>query len=238
MLNLAIALVLICANLVALFVGGYLTLRPLLFLAGLACASAAILWMAWRRRTREFLGLVGVTVGVAIMDEYVHTLAGIFTYFDKWTPSPLAVLGWGPFVMLIVLAATYCHEFIPFKHKAGRFGVGLPLVSIVMVAALAKAQGYLEIIGWPLILVYALMGLASLYYCYNHTAAWGLSVMACSLAFGGSMEYMGSVEGLWSFHFSEPLCLFMVFTWALRVWTILAVCYLLDMEPADHKDEG
>jgi len=51
------------------------------------------------------------------------------------------------------------------------------------------------------------------------------------------MEYVGSVEGLWSFHFGQPLCLFMVFVWALRVWTILAVCYLLGISFAKCTDK-
>jgi len=228
-LNLAMAFALICVNLVAFLVGGYQALRPFLFLAGLGCASAATLWMASRWRTPEFLGLLGVTIVVAILDEYAHTSAGVFTYFDKGTPSPLAVSGWGLFVALIVVGATYCHGFLSLKHR-GRFGVGLPLVSVIMVAVLVWAEGYSEVMGWPVILGYGLMSLASLYYCYTHPVGWCLCVMACGLALGASMEYLGSFEGLWSFHFDEPLCLFMIFVWALRVWTVLAVCCLLGLE--------
>ena len=236
-LNLAMALVLICANLAAFFLGGYHTLGPYLFLAGLACAFCATVWMAWCQTTREFSALLAVTIGVAIVDEYAHTVSGVFTYFDKGTPSLLTVFGWGPFVALIVVSATCCRRFVPFRHRAGWFGVGLPLLSVIMIAALAKSQGYLGIIGWELVLVYGLMGLASLYYCCTRPLGWGLSAMACSVALGAGMEYVGSVEGLWSFHFGQPLCLFMVFVWALRVWTILAVCSLLGISFAKRTDK-
>ena len=44
------------------------------------------------------------------------------------------------------------------------------------------------------------------------------------------MEYLGGIEGLWVYQFDKPMALFIVFTWTLRVLTVLAASSLLGAE--------
>jgi hypothetical protein len=50
------------------------------------------------------------------------------------------------------------------------------------------------------------------------------------MMFSATMEYLGGVEGLWVYQHDEPMALFIVFTWALRVLTVLAASSLLGVE--------
>ena len=55
-------------------------------------------------------------------------------------------------------------------------------------------------------------------------------VVTSSLIFSAVMEYLGGIEGLWVYQFNEPMAIFIVFTWTLRIFTILAVSSLLGVE--------
>ncbi len=228
--NVIIALVLICATVAAFFAGRYYTLKPVLFLTGLAAASAATIWVALRTKTRSFLVLAGATLLLAIGDEYAHTSAGIFTYFDGGVPSPLTVFGWSLFVMLILTVGTFLVKILPQGSMNEWVGILPALVCIGLVPTLAAIEGYLELMSWLLLLIYVILAIASVYYSHKHTLRWNVSLMISSIVFGASMEYFGALEGLWSYGFGEPVSFFMIFTWALRVWTILAICSLLRIE--------
>jgi hypothetical protein len=44
------------------------------------------------------------------------------------------------------------------------------------------------------------------------------------------MEYLGGLEGIWVYQSNEPMAFFIVFTWTLRILTILAVSSLFGVE--------
>lgn len=229
--NLLIVFVLISATLIAFFLGGYHTLVPFLFLGGLAFASAVCIWAALRMKTRDLLVLTLVTIAMATIDEYAHTSAKTFTYFDYGVPSPLTVFGWGLFIIVILMVAKSLNKMIELKTgESGALRVLPALVSITLLIVSVVIQGYLTVISWLLSLIYIIMGITSLYYSYNHSLGWNVSTMISSLVVGALMEFVGALEGLWFFHFMEPLSLFMAFTWTLRTWTILAICSLLDVD--------
>jgi hypothetical protein len=230
--GLVVALVLVSANIAAFFYGEYHTLKPILFPLGLFVASVATVWVSLRTWFRTFTVLVLVTISVAFVDEYAHTASKIFTYFDGYTPSPLTVFGWGLFVILIIALARILYNYISLKESVA-LRLTPALLSILFLSILVYILGYLPIMSPLLIIVYLVLGAASIYYTYTHPAGWNWSLMIMSMVFGSGMEYIGSIEGLWSFHFGEPICLFMVFTWALRVWTILAICSIMgkDLTP-------
>ena len=54
--------------------------------------------------------------------------------------------------------------------------------------------------------------------------------MVGSLAFGFYMEFTGALEGLWTFRFMEPVSLFIVFSWPLRIWAVNAFCLLFNVD--------
>lgn len=68
---------------------------------------------------------------------------------------------------------------------------------------------------------------ASLHYSYSHRFGWSMRVAAFSLIFSTLMDYLCGIEVLWVYPSNEPMAVFIVFTWVLRVLTILEGSSLL-----------
>jgi hypothetical protein len=229
--NTLISLALIAVNALAFLWGGYHTLTPTLYVAGLAIASAVYIWMATKMETRDLAVLTGISVILAFIDEYAHTMADAFTYFDHMKPSPLTVFGWGLFIPGILTVAQLLHEKLPMERLGSSTPRTAPaIISIVLLIACVWTQGYLPILSLTLAQVYVLLGVASLYYTNWYPLGWNVWVMVASLMISALMESIGAMEGMWSFRFNEPLQFFLVFTWTLRTWTILAFSSLLGVK--------
>ena len=225
-----IVLVLISATVAGFFWGGYETLLPVWFLAGLFCVSAVDLWASLGIRTRELLTLAATTLAIASADEYLHVSTGVYAYFDRGTPSPISVFGTSLLMIFILVIARRLSKFLLWKNKKGVLGALPALVCIILQPALAGTQGYLPILKWPMIFLYVAMGAASVFYAYRHPLGWTMSLMISGMVVGATMEFIGSLEGMWSFHFLQPLPLFMILTWALRTWMVHAFCLLLGVD--------
>ena len=59
--------------------------------------------------------------------------------------------------------------------------------------------------------MYAVMALIGLIYSWRHSIEWNASIMVISLVVGGYMELIGSLAGLWHYHFMEPLAIFLCY---------------------------
>lgn len=57
-----------------------------------------------------------------------------------------------------------------------------------------------------------------------------MRVAAFSLIFSTLMDYLCGIEVLWVYPSNEPMAVFIVFTWVLRVLTILEGSSLLGIE--------
>jgi hypothetical protein len=229
--NALIVSALIAANVLAFLWGGYHTLTPILYVTGLALASAVYIWTATKMETRNLAALTGISVALALIDEYAHTTAGAFAFYDGMKPSPLTVFGWGLFIPAILTVAQLLHEKLPLEKLGRDIPKTAPAsLSIVLLIACAWTQGYIPVISLTLAQVYVLLGVASLYYTSRNPLGWNAWVMATSLAISALMESIGAMEGMWTYRFNEPLPLFMVFTWTLRTWTILAFSSLLGID--------
>jgi len=216
---------------IAFFWGGYHTLVPVLFILGLIAVSTICAWAALSMETRDLVVLTVVSLATAVIDEYAHTSAGAFTYFDGMTPSPLTVFGWGLFILGILTLAQFLYEKIPLGAMDSGTLRSVPvLISMALLIACAWIQGYFPVFTMLLVLVYIAHGVASLYYSRLHPFGWNAWVMVVSLVVGVLMEFLGAMEGLWVYRFGEPLPLFMAFSWTLRTWTILAVSSLFDVD--------
>jgi hypothetical protein len=229
--NLFIVLALISANIVSFFWGGYHTLMPFMFLIGLVFVSSICLWSSRYMETRSLVTLTMVAIAMAFVDEYAHTSSGAFSYFDGMTPSPLTVFGWSLLALSIPSVAQVLHRKVPLADlDGGALRSLLVLVSVFFLIVSVWTQGYLRYFDPLLILVYIFLFLASLYYSYLHQFGWSMWVVVSSLFFSTIMEYVGGLEGLWVYQFNEPMALFIVFTWTLRILSILALSSLLGVE--------
>ena len=222
--NILTVYILFAATYGAFFWGGYQTLKPTFFLAGLFFSSIVCIWGSMEIRPMSLTLLVSVTLLAATIDEYAHTSAGFFTYFDGLKPSPLTVFGWSLFILVIRTVAMFMRKRIPTETKDGSLLKATPaFVTIVLLVCSMSLQGYLGVIDLPLVAIYLFMSVASIYYTLMHSLEWNISVMVSSLIIGAVMEFMGARESMWFFHFMESIPFFMAFTWTLRTWTILLV---------------
>ncbi|UCD44871.1 MAG: hypothetical protein JSV27_12300 [Candidatus Bathyarchaeota archaeon] len=231
--NLIVVASMLLATLTSFFLGEYHTLKPYLFLAGLAVTSFIGAWAAVRMETRDLVVLFIVSSTVAVFDEYAHTSAKAFTYFDGGVPSPLAVFGSGLFVITILAVTRLLNE----KFVLGDGSVSLRILPVSVTLKLlfltAWFQGYLSVFSSLLVAIYIVMGAICINYSYSHPPGWNTWLILCGVGFGALMEFVGGMEGLWVYHFSEPLPLYLTFTWALRAMTVHAICTALNVESTE-----
>lgn len=212
----------------AFFWGGYYILNPTLFLVGLFLSSVVCVWASMQLKFANLMVMMSVTLATAVVDEYAHTSAGTFAYFDGGLPSPLTVFGWGLFILVMLTVARYLNRLLLWRIQDGMAERLVPVMATICLLLVSMGfQGYLSRVSWLLAGVYVLMCLASLYYSLQQKPGWNVSVMISSLLIGVAMESLGALEGMWQFGSMEPLLLFMAFTWSLRTWTILSISKLL-----------
>ncbi len=212
----------------------YYTLAPYIFIVGLAGAAFVGLWRANRMKTHDLVILVVISIIVAFFDEFAHTSSGVLTYFDLNIPSLLTVMGWSLFILVIITVTEYISR-TPLMKQLNKFDKPefkiLPaLIAIIATIILIWAQGYLGVFDPFLTGVYVTLGLVSLYYSQLRSVGWNLSILISSVLIGGAMEFLGGIEGMWWYFYLEPMAWFMVFTWALRTWTILTCCSFLGVK--------
>lgn len=229
--NLVIVYLLIVSIVTAFFFGGYHTLQPTLFLIGLAGVAIISTWRTREMDSKNLALIIILALIIAFIDEFAHTSSGLYTYFDHGIPSPLTVFGWGLFIIVIVTGAEFIKKLLSVTTTIPDRLRLLPfLLVVILIPILVVIQGYASLFSWWLILWYVIMGITSLYYVNKICIKWHIAIMVSSLVIGGSMEVIGALQGLWAFHFLEPLPLFMMLTWTLRTWTILSINFLLGVD--------
>ena len=207
---------------------------PIIFIGGLAFAAFVGLWRANRMKTRDLSILVIFSIMIALIDEYAHTASGVLTYADGSTPSFLTVMGWSLFLLVILTVTEYMNR-MPLMKQLDKFDTPtykiLPaLFAIIVTIILVVLQGYLVLFSPLLVGIYVSLALVSLYYTQTRNVRWNLSILISSVIIGGAMEILGGIEGMWWYYNMEPMAWFMMFTWALRTWTILTCCSFLGVK--------
>ena len=230
--NLAVFAIMVLAMAIAFLSGGYASLYPVIFLAGLGVAILIGSYSVLRMDTPSLVVFFIIATIVAVADEYAHTAAGTLAYFDHGVPSLLTVTGWGIFMLVMLSASRLVMKipsFVPGKTGAeGRWTVRvLPaLVPCILIAISIPLLNYGPVVTPLLLGVYILLAACSLYITARQPLTWNLAVLIASLGTGCLMEYFGALEGVWSFHYGEPVSLIILFSWPLRFWTVLCFCHL------------
>ncbi len=236
--NLIVILVIVLANALAFIGGGYYSLTPVIFIAGFTAICAISAWASLSWKTNDLVVLAVAATLLALVDEYAHTSVGTLTYFDKAVPSPLTVFGWSVFMIFLVGAnkAILKVNWLQLEdHKNLRTVPVFALLALILASIVL--QGYLNVFNTAIILVYLLLFAASFYYTHNHPLKWNLTMIAISLAFGLSMEYLGGMEGLWAFRFQDPVSLLILFSWPLRLFTVCALCSVVGVEFVNSQEK-
>ena len=234
--NLLVILVLITANIIAFFWGGYQTLTPILYIGGFAVICIIDAWMSNGWHTKDLATLVLAATLLSFLDEYAHTSIGTLTYFDHIAPSPLTVFGWSVFMIFLVGASRLIVNMSWLKtENHGKLGTIPVVVTLLLILAVIAIQDFLSIFDWVAVLLYLLLFVTSFYYTSNHSLRWNLLLMVMSLVFGFGMEFLGRMEGLWVFRFQNPVSLLILFSWPLRVWAVNALCYIVGVDFSNHS---
>ena len=237
--NLLVILILVVANVLAFILGGYYVLMPILFVIGFTAICLADVYTSISWQTKHLIVLVVSAIVVSFVDEFAHTSAGTLTYYDHAIPSFLTVFGWSIFMIFLVAAAKFTTNIhglqITDKTKLRTLPV---FVCLILFLAVSLAQDYLSVFNWALILLYLLLFAASFYYTSTHSLKWNILTMIFSIGFGLVMEYLGGMEGLWTFRFQEPISLLILFSWPLRFWTVNALCYIAGVDFADQTKKS
>ncbi len=223
---------------VVLLVNGYLVLNPIMFLIGLSVAVLIASWKSMRIDTKALIVFVVVALVVAIIDEFAHTSAGVFSYHDEYTPSFLTVLGWPIFLLTIAALAEFIHKnrlVQDSKLDQKWLRMIVPLIPIVLIPILVFLQGYQENFDLLLIGVYCVLALISFIYVSSRPVTWSLSTMLLAALIGGAMEVIGAIEGMWEYATGEHLVYFMALTWVLRTWAVVGLTSFLKVTFTESK---
>lgn len=223
--NLAVILVLVSISLVGFFLGKYHERAGIFFIVNYLAVMAIAAWAAVGMKTRDVVLLIVSSFIIGGIVEHTMTSEKLWTYFGGGYSLLFAVSGWSFLMLLILSIAKYLSKFIRLMVNDSYTLRILPVLGgIILMMLFMRLGGYFEVISWQVVLVYSAMTIASLYYSYKHSLGWGISLMISSLIIGGYMEVLGSLGGLWHFHFSEILPPFLVFAWTLNTWTVHTLC--------------
>ncbi len=230
-INFLILAILVLLNFVAFLWGEYHTLMPIFYIAGFIGISIFSFWVGNKLETKDLFALALSSTLVSFVDEYAHTSVGSIVYFDQAIPSPLTVFGWSVFMISIIgitrlLVKRWSVQIVDRK----KLRVLPVIVSLILISAVTVIQDYLSIFNWVLILVYLFLFAASFYYTLVHPLKWNLFLMMTSLILGVCMEYIGGLQGLWTFRFQDPISLLILFSWPLRIWGVNALCLAFDVD--------
>ncbi len=229
--NVLIITILVLLNLVAFLWGEYYTLTPIFYIAGFIGISIISFWLGNKLETKDLFALAVSATLLSFVDEYAHTSVGTLTYFDQAIPSPLTVFGWSVFMIFLVSITQFIVKNRSLQIEDKNILRILPvIISLILILAVTVLQDYLSIFNWILILVYLFLFAASFYYTYFHSLKWNLSLMITSLILGLCMEYVGGLEGLWTFRFQDPISLLILFSWPLRIWGVSALCFAFGVD--------
>lgn len=213
-------------------------MTPIFYVAGFIAICIISAWTSNGWQTKDLAALALSATIISFADEYAHTSIGTLTYFDRAVPSPLTVLGWSLFMIFLVGASKFIANFQWLKiEDREKLRTSPVVVTFVLILAVVILQDFLRIFDWVIVLVYLLLFAASFYYTAHHSLKWNLLLMVMSLAFGFCMEYLGHLEGLWTFRFQNPISLLILFSWPLRLWAVNALCYIVGVDFSNHSEK-
>lgn len=223
--NVLIITILVLLNFIAFLLGEYHTLMPIFYIAGFIGISIISFWLGNKLESTDLFALAVSATLLSFVDEYAHTSVGTLAYFDQATPSPLTVFGWSIFMIFIIGITKLIVKNRSFQIEDKKELRILPvIVSLILIVTVTVLQDYLSIFNWVLFLVYLFLFVASFYYTFGHPLKWNLLLMVTSLILGLCMEFIGGLEGLWTFRFQDPISLLILFSWPLRIWGVIAFC--------------
>ena len=237
--NIAVVLLVALASMVGYYSDGYIRHSSLIFELSYLAAIVVALVAATRMKTKNLVALLLTTAAVSVIVEHTNVSAGLLAYAGSPDVSLFVVSGWMLMMVVVLqlsdLSMKWLLDLGIFKNMQG-WNI-LPFVlTFITFALLFYWEGYLAIAGRVVLDMYAVMALIGLVYSWRHSIEWNVSIMVISLAVGGYMELIGSLAGLWHYHFMESLAIFIVLSWPINTWAIHGLVYLMGIDLGKYKE--
>ena len=185
-------------------------------------------------KTKHLVAATLSSIGVAYFVERFAVTAGMWRYIDNAAPSLFALFAIPIFVILIIGSSYFLQRafaYVKLKGKKLRL-IPFALVLIAFIIFL-QFEGYMSIISLEMSVIYAGLAILGLLHNIKNPLEWNLSFAVIAVAFGGVMELLGSISGLWSYAFSEGMSVFLCLAWAINAW---AACGISQIAGIDLRD--
>lgn len=233
-INLGFYSILVLLSLYGFVSGGYLWKSSIEFSLGFLLAIILGALFSMRMKTKHLAAGILSSIGVAYLVERFAVMAGMWRYIDNAAPSLFALFAIPIFVILILGSSYFLQRafaYVKLKGKKFRF-VPFVLVLIAFIVFM-QFEGYMSIISLEMSVIYAGFAILGLLYNIRQPLEWNLSFAVVAVAFGGVMELLGSISGLWSYAFGEGMPIFLCLTWAINAW---AACGISQIAGIDLRD--
>ena len=237
--NIAIVLLVALASGSGYYSDGYIRHSSLLFELSYLAAIAVALVAAARMKTKNLAALVLSSALVSVVVEHTNVSAGLLAYSGSPDVSLFVVSGWILMMVVILQLSDLSMKWLPglgiFKNMQG-WSILPFVITFIVFALFFYWEGYLAICGREVLEMYGVMAVIGLVYSWRHSIEWNASIMVVGLVVGGYMELIGSMAGLWHYHFMEPLAIFIALSWPINTWTIHGLIYLLGIDLGKYKE--
>jgi len=240
-INLSAALIVVLVSLAGFYYAGYLWWSLLFEFSYLIAIGLSIL-VALRMKTRPLLTMIVVTAAVAFLVEKTLISSDVLAYGGANTlPIPFTVTGWTVMMISILGLSDLSRKWLidlGMFRKLHKWRVVPIVLASLLFAAFYVWEGYFEIAGTSLALMYLGMMVLGLLYSSRCSIEWNCSLVIVSLVLGGYMELAGSLAGFWHYHYGETLAIFITLAWILNSWAVHGIVFLTGVNLSDSMVKG
>ena len=244
-INLMVLVALGCA--IGYYLNGYFARSSLVYELGMLLGIALGFVAAVRMKTIHFAALLAISGLAAYVVESINVHNNLLAYnysssIDEKTSFIYIVCGWMVMMLSVLQVSDLLSQWISnlgIFERLRRWKV-LPLSLVLVAFALFFYwEGYFGLAQKSesslVLVMYAVMAILGMIYSSRHSIEWNASLLIVAAIAGGLMELIGSLAGLWSYHFGEALAVFFVLTWPLNTMAVHAVAYLLGVDLGAHE---
>ncbi|MDD5616817.1 MAG: DUF362 domain-containing protein [Candidatus Methanoperedens sp.] len=236
--NVGIYSILVLISLYGFVSGGFLWKSSIDFSLGFLVAIILGALFSMRMKTKHLVATILSSIGVAYLVERFAVMAGMWRYIDNAAPSLFALFAIPIFVILILGSSYFLQRAFAYVKLKGK-KLSLVPFALVLIAFIVFLQfeGYMSIISLNMSVIYAGFAVLGLLHNIRQPLEWNLSFAVVAVAFGGVMELLGSISGLWSYAFGEGMPVFLCLAWAINAWAACGISQIAGIDLRDGVDE-
>jgi len=175
-------------------------------------------------KTKHFVTISLSSILISFLIERYAPISGMWRYIDGAQPPVFALFSTSLLVITIIGFSDFLRKVFAYVELDGSKLRNIPFVlMLVGLVAFMQFEGYLTIISNEVIAIYSAFAILGLYYNNKQTLDWNLAIASVTIGISGMMELLGASSGLWSYHFSETMPVFLIMGWTMNVWAACAI---------------